>query len=1338
MFRATAFLVPVVGAVLLWAGSSPTAGGEVLESVGQPAVEPLVEALGDADSSMRETAARNLGKLSDRRVLEPLLEALKDRDSAVRQTAAEALGELGDSRAVEPLIEMLKDRSLDVRRAAAAALVQIGPAAVEPLIAALKHRDPAVREAAARILSQLGDRRAVVPVIEALQEGDPLVRCMAAEALEQLGDRRAVEPLIAALKDECPLVRIAAARALAHLQDRRAVEPLMTALGDPDALVRRVAAWCLGQLGDRRAMARLVAKRNSDEWPVQKAAATALIGLGYEPATEREKVFFLLVQHEWNELVRSGQPAVEVLVAALSDSDWFVRQRAAEALKTIGKPAVGPLLAELTRRRSQWLEAAVENSSLPPPKRPADVQSLLAAMTSDDWLRHDAAIDELKKAGERAVEPLLAALKNPDWRIRRAAAEALGHFGDPRTVEPLVRRLEDENPRVRKTAALALAQLGEPPAEKLLLALLEDKREDPLLRQQAAQCLAKLAGRRAVPHLLAVLDDPDPTVCVMAVEILGELGDRRAVRPVMALLGKDVPWTRCIAAEVLGKLGDRQAIRPLLGALENEHSDHQLRVVAAKALEQLGYRPKTDHERAVYFVALGKWGEAAALGQVALEPLLAALDDGGPSVQQAAAQALGQLGHSRAVPALVRVLEEENSLGVRRAVVQALEKLRYEPSTEKERASFLVAQGKWDEAARLGRGAVAPLMEALNEDDPQVRRAVASALERIGRPATEALLANLGTGDRLPHWGPGWCLMVPCVPTRLESLLTALEDCDSRVRCWAAEKLADLADPLAVEPLLAALHDGDSAVRCQAARSLGRLADRRAVEPLIAALKDENTRVQNAAAWALGQVGDRRAVGPLIDVLANEASQAREMAAMSLGLLADRAAVEPLLAVLQNGTDEQMLQCAAIVALGQLADHQAIKPLAAALRTGGPWLRAEVARALGRMGSPEAGDLLLPLLGDSDVEVRLAAIEALGQLGYKKAVAPLIAVLQDDRNAWYVRNMAAEVLNRFGYQPSTNREKVSYLLALGLADDIVQLGPGAVEPLVDVLDDRDPYVRHLAAEILGQLRAPRTVEPLTAVLKDPNWQVCMAAAEALNRLGYAPRTKHEKALFLALEGKWDEMAQLGPVVVDVVVCALDCGSVDVAGPAAELAGQLGDSAAVAPLVALLEHVSPWLRMKAADALGKLSDHRAVEPLVAALPDWEAGPAIAEALNKLGFSPRSALERVYWAVANRDRATLTADWQTTRRVLLADLTVTLHTKQQTAVFALVALGRQETVPQLIHCMNEWGGSERIAGVYWNCGHPWLERAARAWAKNRGYSNPVPQQGELPRGPRWGEM
>ena len=140
-----------------------------LINIGEPAVEPLIKALKDANSEIRQRAANALGFLGDIRAVEPLIEVLNDT-TIIQSNAAGALGKIGDARAVEPLIEILTDEDKTVRLDAAGALGKIGEPAVEPLIEVLRSESSKVREIVADTLIKIGDAIAVEPLIEILNK----------------------------------------------------------------------------------------------------------------------------------------------------------------------------------------------------------------------------------------------------------------------------------------------------------------------------------------------------------------------------------------------------------------------------------------------------------------------------------------------------------------------------------------------------------------------------------------------------------------------------------------------------------------------------------------------------------------------------------------------------------------------------------------------------------------------------------------------------------------------------------------------------------------------------------------------------------------------------------------------------------------------------------------------------------------------------------------------------------------------------------------------------------------------------------------------------------------
>lgn len=146
--------------------------------------------------------------------------------------------------------------------------------------------------------------------------------------------------------------------------------------------------------------------------------------------------------------------------------------------------------------------------------------------------------------GERAIEALIAALDfndvsqaDPSVRlseevVRDAAAEQLGKIGDRRAIEPLLLALERNHPI---EAALALSRFKERRALPQMVAMLED----PFHRDRVAEATL-VFGETAIPALAEALrvpryifEDQEAKISVerraAAAELLGELGSLTAL-----------------------------------------------------------------------------------------------------------------------------------------------------------------------------------------------------------------------------------------------------------------------------------------------------------------------------------------------------------------------------------------------------------------------------------------------------------------------------------------------------------------------------------------------------------------------------------------------------------------------------------------------------------------------------------------------------------------------------------------------------------------------------------------------------------------------------------------
>ncbi len=167
----------------------------------------------------------------------------------------------------------------------------------------------------------------------------------------------------------------------------------MQARQSPDPHIRRYSLYLLGRAHDPRDREIFLSALRDADKGVRAQATVALAGL--------------------------GEPVVDDIIHLLSDADWRVRYRAAEALKGM--------------------------------------------------------------KARRSVDPLISALSDEKDHVRYMAAKALGEMGDARAAAPLATCLADENPYVRKAALLAIGQLGDRAGMDAIRRLVEREKEEMVL-----------------------------------------------------------------------------------------------------------------------------------------------------------------------------------------------------------------------------------------------------------------------------------------------------------------------------------------------------------------------------------------------------------------------------------------------------------------------------------------------------------------------------------------------------------------------------------------------------------------------------------------------------------------------------------------------------------------------------------------------------------------------------------------------------------------------------------------------------------------------------------------
>lgn len=431
-------------------------------------------------------------------------------------------------------------------------------------------------------------------------------------------------------------------------------------------------------------------------------------------------------------------------------------------------------------------------------------------------------------------------------------------------------------------------------------------------------------------------------------------------------------------------------------------------------------------------------------------------------------------------------------------------------------------------------------------------RAVAAVLLAVG-----CLAASAPTAERPPVASA----LAPAVP---------------RVR-WIEER-ASARDTTGLVPALR--RDRSLSVRAAAARALGLIQERTTVPALVAALGDRSATVRREVAFALGLMGDTTAVQAIASHWEREPDPgARETMVTAIGYLGAKAGAPTIARALTAPRESE--RRAAALAAARIRARSLASPLTAHAEDARPEMRWRVAYALGKIGDLAGAPALRNLALDKDEMVRMTAARAIAEAG-DSVSAPLLGKMLHDP-AWRVRVNALHALGLLG--------------ARGQAP--------AVRPL---LSDANAQVRWETALTLGLFADSVSVAPLTRALSDSATGVVQGAAMALLTI------QGERAIatvapqmdllpgFLR-SGLLEALGKVpGPMALETLLARARDGSdpPEAAGAVSGLALRRADSTRVAPVLrSLLGARDFTVASSAADALGQLGDSASV-PLLAAL------------------------------------------------------------------------------------------------------------------------------------------
>lgn len=576
---------------------------------------------------------------------------LSDPEVSTRRRAVTALARYDIQFTKKHLLKAVTDRDQRVRFEAGLVLAKHKVLAAVPLVIDwLSIQDNAVKQDAATVLAEFATPEAVATLIRMLGEPEDRVRRIATAALGDVGTAQVVVPLIGRLEDDKSDVRKEAVDQLARLGDQRAVIPLVGAFSDSNTKVRKAAVLAIGQLGGTEpvpALLRLL--RDSD---LRVAAVTSLGNLHAVEATDTLIADLGRATDNYGIKIAYslGQIARAVSAVAPDQRDQADLQAAERAVRALVRVLAVPGLRIAGKE-------ALRNAGT------VAVPALIALLSGELEGDLTTAIELLRDIGDSRATPALVQELERGRVPYEAVLQALETCGDQRALIPITNLLKSTDSDLRMRALVAMRSvIVDDRAADALLALLDDKQEE--LRILAVEYLGLMRARSAVPKLIE-LTKPGllDRLRLAAVDALGEIADPRANDALVRILEQGPSQLRQSAANSLMYIGTPDIVDRLLVMVRNDEADYRAQALRAmvgilrarehKSARQYMESLATEGDRELSLNAIDGLG---AMGDKRSVPRLIELLGADSHRQRAAATALGNLADPRAIEPLIGLL----------------------------------------------------------------------------------------------------------------------------------------------------------------------------------------------------------------------------------------------------------------------------------------------------------------------------------------------------------------------------------------------------------------------------------------------------------------------------------------------------------------------------------------------------------------------------------------------------------------------------------------------------------------------------------------------------------
>jgi HEAT repeat protein len=659
-------------------------------------------------------------------------------------------------------------------------------------------------------------------------------------------------------------------------------------------------------------------------------------------------------------------------------------------------------------------------------------------MTIDTLLRVPLIFHERFYRGAHLMnhDQVFALLQSDDPESQREGAFMAGETMNREAIPFLTAMLSSPNLGVQDAADMSLRKIGGQEVVEAIIPLLRS--ENVATRNLSMDILRQISSQHIAP-IIALLKDDDSDIRIFASDILGVTNNYMAVHPLCeAMLHDSEVNVRYQAAVSLGELGKSEATEALNKALGN---DDWVNFAVIEALMKIG-----DED--------------------SITALMGALDKSSELVASIIIDALGGLGHIRAVPVLVKYLDK-SAPALRNKTLKAIVNIMGSKGlallSDEERASF----AKY-------------LFAAVEDEDQEVQDAVIVGLSSLGGEDASrkifSLVANIDPETEPDRYSRAIKGLVSQGMTHV--LRQVCRSDDDRASQAAIEVLIGLGTPEAAKECMdvfwgkgrdiqRAIAKGISTTACKeskpfflrvlkdssdgdllksALKFLGiRMRFEDVVDQIIPFLGHQFNDVKEVALDACVAIGGKTVEGVLISMLAHNDPTQRMMGIYGLARIdATRYMKEFEAALDDDSVDVRKVAMESLVGLCDTNNEILPRIVSRMIKSESVDIRRSLVNLLGTSQCPGTISFLITALEDDDIWVRIRAVESLGVRGKEEAVSALAALLEKDNS----------------------------LVCIKVAKALAQIGgQQAFQELLKVLDAEDMEVQEAAEQALDSMQS---------------------------------------------------------------------------------------------------------------------------------------------------------------------------------------------------------------------------------------------------------------------------